>query len=127
MHIMYADTNECVLVADEAGSKVTFDERGDGMARYTIFNYQSTPQGGHTYEVIPALASSVEMLPSQCLFDTRVKFILRVDTGKRIMYVSMPVVHLSVILKISDGANACKSLVKNWCGTAISRHGFHVS
>ncbi|XP_043212008.1 metabotropic glutamate receptor-like [Amphibalanus amphitrite] len=42
-----------VSFTDMAGSKVMFDERGDGMARYTIFNYQRDPVTGlHQYKVI---------------------------------------------------------------------------
>ena len=37
---------------DMAGSQVMFDERGDGMARYTIYNYQPTLDGRYEYKVI---------------------------------------------------------------------------
>ena len=40
---------------DIAGSKVQFDARGDGLARYTIFNFQRFENGQHRYKVSPVL------------------------------------------------------------------------
>ncbi len=38
--------------ADIANSTVKFDEKGDGLARYTIFNYQKKLEGaGYDYKV----------------------------------------------------------------------------
>ena len=38
--------------ADMANSTVKFDEKGDGLARYTIFNYQKKLEGaGYDYKV----------------------------------------------------------------------------
>ncbi len=40
------------LGADIANSTVKFDEKGDGLARYTIFNYQKKLEGaGYDYKV----------------------------------------------------------------------------
>ncbi|XP_043238837.1 metabotropic glutamate receptor-like [Amphibalanus amphitrite] len=41
-----------VSFTDIAGSKVQFDARGDGLARYTIFNFQRVANGQHQYKVI---------------------------------------------------------------------------
>ena len=38
-------------VSDVANSSVKFDEKGDGLARYTIYNYQKDEQNNTDYKV----------------------------------------------------------------------------
>ncbi|XP_037087825.1 metabotropic glutamate receptor-like [Pollicipes pollicipes] len=52
-----------VSFKDLAGSKVMFDERGDGLARYTIFNYQRSADGAHRYKVIGRWEGELFMSP----------------------------------------------------------------
>ena len=41
-----------LTVTDMANSIVKFDEHGDGLARYTIYNYQKNTKGsGYDYKV----------------------------------------------------------------------------
>ena len=40
-----------LYVSDVANSSVKFDEKGDGLARYTIYNYQKDEQNNTDYKV----------------------------------------------------------------------------
>ena len=40
-----------IYVSDVANSSVKFDEKGDGLARYTIYNYQKDEQNNTDYKV----------------------------------------------------------------------------
>lgn len=39
------------LISDIANSTVRFDEKGDGLARYTIYNYQKNSDNTTDYKV----------------------------------------------------------------------------
>ena len=43
---------DILSVSDIANSTVKFDEKGDGLARYTIYNYQKDGLGKTDYKVI---------------------------------------------------------------------------
>lgn len=50
------------LIADIAGSSVKFDERGDGLARYDILNYQRLINDtGYHYRVVGNWFNSLEL------------------------------------------------------------------
>ena len=40
-----------LYISDVANSSVKFDEKGDGLARYTIYNYQKDEQNNTDYKV----------------------------------------------------------------------------
>ncbi|XP_043243167.1 metabotropic glutamate receptor-like [Amphibalanus amphitrite] len=53
-----------VSFTDMADSKVMFDERGDGLARYTIFNYQRSRDGQGAYTVIGSWDGGLHLDPA---------------------------------------------------------------
>ena len=48
----YGNNFDCLACSDIADSIVKFDESGDGLARYTIYNYQkNSHNNGYDYKV----------------------------------------------------------------------------
>ena len=51
-----------ISIADVANSTVRFDEKGDGLARYTIYNYQKDEDSNTTdYKVITVYESGLNI------------------------------------------------------------------
>jgi len=50
-----------LIFADVANSTVKFDEMGDGLARYTIYNYQRDSRGKTDYKVIGKWYNELKM------------------------------------------------------------------
>ena len=44
-------TTICYMILDVANSTVRFDDKGDGLARYTIYNYQKDAENNTDYKV----------------------------------------------------------------------------
>jgi hypothetical protein len=51
-----------ISISDVANSTVRFDEKGDGLARYTIYNYQKDEDSNTTdYKVIDVYETGINI------------------------------------------------------------------
>jgi hypothetical protein len=63
-----------------ANSTVKFDEKGDGLARYTIFNYQKKLEGaGYDYKVSRELVMKVAQSSGTRVYPERVGYDYKVS------------------------------------------------
>ena len=76
IHCHIKDIHVCIyffLFSDMANSSVKFDENGDGIPRYTIYNYQKrqTDNGTH-YKIIGKWQNTLEMDERQVMWSSEV-------------------------------------------------------
>lgn len=57
-----------IFIPDIANSTVKFDSKGDGLARYTIYNYQRNEMGKTDYKVIGKWYNELKIDVDQVMF-----------------------------------------------------------
>ena len=108
------------LFSDIADSTVKFDSKGDGLARYTIYNYQRTENGKTDYKVNKRKGKlfhvrsvkifetpSIEKLNIPCF---RISKNLEIVNKAKIRTKKSPRHHLFILLLILSRLSFCKSV-----------------